>query len=83
MITGGGSIAMATQQEMPHRLQFLRLSDVPDESWYVYEGLLSLAPNPVDCFRQNDYPIEFFLNVNKYTGEIEVKAFQYLEGHRE
>ena len=64
---------MATQQEMPHRLRFRLLSDVPDENWFIYKGHLSLAANPVDCFRENDNPIEFFVNVNKYTGEIEVK----------
>ena len=61
------------QQEMPHRLQFSLISEAPEESWFVYRGQLTLAPNAVDCFRPNDDPIEFFLNVNKYTGQIEVR----------
>lgn len=65
---------MATQEEMPYRLRFMQMSKVPDQNWFVYEGLLSLAPNTVDCFRVNDVPLEFFLNVNKITGQIEVKS---------
>jgi hypothetical protein len=65
---------MPKQEEMPHRLRFIRISEMPNDNWFVYEGFLSLAPNPVDCYRGDDSPLEFFMNINKFNGDVEVKV---------
>jgi len=65
---------MDANGEIQHRLRLVRLSNVPDAHWVIYEGLISLARNPINCFSANDSPVEFFLNVNKYTGDIEIKS---------
>ena len=64
---------MDANEEIQNRLRLVRLSDGPDAYWVIYEGSISIARNPVDCFSVNDSPIEFLLHINKHTGDMEIK----------